>query len=85
MAKKTNFTLACHWAFPKDQGGIGMHNIYLLQILQKYFHVSIVSLSNKVNNEYYLNLNREQLFIDQLNFVCSKNQKLSLLKSDLVI
>tara|TARA_Y100001970_G_scaffold76719_1_gene97406 strand:+ start:6966 stop:8168 length:1203 start_codon:yes stop_codon:yes gene_type:complete len=57
MTKKTNFTLACHWAFPKDQGGIGMHNIYLLQILQNYFHVSIVSSSNKLNNEYYSNRN----------------------------
>ena len=50
---KNNFTLACHWAFPKDQGGIGMHNLYLVNMLHKHFNISIISSSNEINEKYY--------------------------------
>jgi glycosyltransferase involved in cell wall biosynthesis len=48
-----NFTLACRWAFPYDQGGVAMYNYYLLQLLQNKMDVSLVSSKNEENHSLY--------------------------------
>ena len=48
-----NFTLACRWAFPYDQGGVAMYNYYLLQLLQNKMDVSLVSSTNEENHSSY--------------------------------
>ena len=47
------FTLACHWSFPKDQGGVAMHNWYLLQMLSSQIDILMVSSINQINELYY--------------------------------
>ena len=47
------FTLACHWSFPNDQGGVGMHNWYLLQMLSGHIDILMVSSINQINELYY--------------------------------
>jgi len=47
------FTLCSRWAFPYHQGGIPMHNYYLLQILQNGMDVTLISSENKESQSLY--------------------------------
>jgi len=47
------FTLCSRWAFPYHQGGIPMHNYYLLQVLQYGMDVSLISSKNTENQSLY--------------------------------
>ncbi len=47
------FTFACHWSFPNDQGGVAMHNWYLLQMLSSEIDILMVSSINQINELYY--------------------------------
>ncbi len=49
-------------------------------ILRKFLLFPKKILSKYPVIEYYMNLNREQLFIDQLNFVCRNNSKIILVE-----
>jgi glycosyltransferase involved in cell wall biosynthesis len=51
-----NFTIVCRWSFPKDQGGIAMHNYYLYKSLKEEFNCNLVTLGNFYENEKSTNL-----------------------------
>jgi len=44
----------CRWAFPFVQGGIPMHNVNLLNSINNYLDVSLISEDNDLNESYYL-------------------------------
>ena len=48
-------TLACHWSFPNDQGGVAMHNWYLLKMLSGQIDISMLSSINQINELNYQN------------------------------
>ena len=49
------FTLCSRWAFPYHQGGIPMHNYFLLELLKDEMDVALVSSQNEQNDSYYSN------------------------------
>ena len=46
-----NFTIICRWSFPKDQGGIAMHNYYLYESIKKEFNCNLVTFGNCIKNQ----------------------------------
>lgn len=46
----------CRWAFPFVQGGIPMHNVNLLNSVNNYLDVSLISEDNVLNESYYLEM-----------------------------
>jgi len=51
--ENVNYTLACRWAFPYDNGGVAMHNYYLFQLLQNKMNISFISSKNGENHSFY--------------------------------
>ena len=47
------FTLVSRWAFPYHQGGIPMHNNYLLELLKDGMDIALISSQNEQNDSYY--------------------------------
>jgi len=47
------FTLCSRWAFPYHQGGIPMHNYYLLQLLKDGMDISLTSSQIEQNKSFY--------------------------------
>jgi glycosyltransferase involved in cell wall biosynthesis len=47
------FTLCSRWAFPYHQGGIAMHNYYLLELLKDRMDLSLTSSQIEQNKSYY--------------------------------
>ena len=47
------FTLCSRWAFPYHQGGIPMHNYYLLELLKDAMDISLTSSQIEKNKSYY--------------------------------
>ena len=52
---KIKFTLVNRWAFPFHQGGIPMHNYYLLESLKEKMDLSFISSKIKTNALFYSN------------------------------
>lgn len=51
MQSKIN--LICRWAYPESQGGIAMHNFYLMESLKKSMQCEIISVDSKINSSFY--------------------------------
>ena len=47
------FTLCSRWAFPFHQGGIPMHNYYLLELLKDGMDITLTSSQIEKNKSYY--------------------------------
>ena len=47
------FTLVSRWAFPYHQGGVPMHNYYLLELLKDEMEIALISSQVEQNNLYY--------------------------------
>ena len=47
------FTLCSRWAFPYHQGGIPMHNYFLLELLKDGMDIALISSQNEQNDSYY--------------------------------
>jgi len=47
------FALVSRWAFPYHQGGIPMHNYFLLELLKDEMDVALISSQNEQNDSYY--------------------------------
>ena len=47
------FTLCNRWAFPYHQGGIPMHNYYLLELMKDGMDIALLSSQNEQNDSYY--------------------------------
>ena len=47
------FTLCSRWAFPYHQGGIPMHNYYLLELLKDGMDITLTSSQIEQNKSYY--------------------------------
>lgn len=51
--RRIRFTLCSRWAFPYHQGGIPMHNYFLLELLKDGMDIALISSQNKQNDLYY--------------------------------
>lgn len=47
------FILASRWIAPSNQGGVAMHNSYLVDALKDEFDLSLISLEDEVNEAFY--------------------------------
>ena len=50
---RIKFTLCSRWAFPYHQGGIPMHNYFLLELLKDGMDIALISSQNEQNVSYY--------------------------------
>ncbi len=62
-----------------------INELYRYLYISKYILSKFIKLPRRILSkypviEYYMHLNREQLFIDQLNFVCRSNPKIILIE-----
>lgn len=47
------FNLISRWAFPYHQGGVPMHNYYLLELLKDEMEIALISSQIEQNDSYY--------------------------------
>lgn len=50
---KLKFTLASRWLSPSSQGGVSMHNGYLVSALKEDVNFRLISVKDSVNSAYY--------------------------------
>ncbi|WP_425421119.1 glycosyltransferase family 4 protein [Phaeodactylibacter xiamenensis] len=84
MAAKTNFVLASRWLSPANQGGVAMHNGYLVDALKDNIEISLISIKDEANEAYYKGKNIPFRGIDpKLPPIAIKSAKTSGLKNGL--
>lgn len=50
---KLDFILACRWIPPSDQGGVAMHNGYLIESVKDLMNVKVLTIEDYSNRVYY--------------------------------
>ena len=76
--EKIKFTLVSRWAFPYHQGGIPMHNYYLLKLLKDGMDIALISSQIEQNDSYYskkhINFNGISAYLPLIYWRLAKNK-----------